>query len=497
MTGVIEQRTVLVVEDNPGDAALLEAHLEEEDSAQFRLEVAGTLAQGVALANSGVFDVALVDLSLPDARGLQTVDRFLAEAPGCPLIVLTGLDDWQVGRQAVQRGAQDFIFKGDATGPLLARAIGHAVERSELRKRLARALAVAHDNSDNLDQIVSRSVEGIVVADLEGAVRYVNPAAARLLGPDGAERLVAPLTLPAEPGVVTELEVALPGGQRIAEVRCFRTTWDGQDAQLVFLRDVTEQRRAEGEVRALAEDLERRVEARTAALEAARREMESFSYSVSHDLQAPLRTMTGFSVMLLEDYADVLDDEGRDLLQRIDGAAKRMRGLIEALLSLSKVSRRPLAHGKVDIAALAADVVEELKVSDPTHRPTVTLPGPIEVEGDGALLRDALQNLLNNAWKFTRTVADPWVEISRVATEDGLVGFCVRDNGVGFDPRLADRLFAVFQRLHTEAAFKGTGIGLATVQRIAQRHEGRVWAESELGAGASFYFVVGRPAASG
>ena len=226
-------------------------------------------------------------------------------------------------------------------------------------------------------------------------------------------------------------------------------------------------------------------------LELANKELEAFSYSVSHDLRAPLRSMDGFSQALLEDYADKVDAEGKDYLHRIRGAAQRMADLIEALLALSRVTRSEVHRAPLDLSALAGAIAAELQQREPGRQAEWVIQGGLATEGDARLLRAVLENLLGNAWKFTAARAPALIEFGVWAGSDGWPTYFVRDNGAGFDMAYEDKLFGAFQRLHTQAEYAGTGIGLATVQRIIHRHGGRVWAEGAPGKGATFYFTLG------
>jgi len=226
-------------------------------------------------------------------------------------------------------------------------------------------------------------------------------------------------------------------------------------------------------------------------LELANKELEAFSYSVSHDLRAPLRSIDGFSQALLEDYADKVDAEGKDHLHRIRGAAQRMADLIEALLALSRVTRSEVHRAPLDLSALAGAIAAELQQREPGRQAEWVIQGGLATEGDARLLRAVLENLLGNAWKFTAARAPARIEFGVWAGSDGRPTYFVRDNGAGFDMAYEDKLFGAFQRLHTQAEYAGTGIGLATVQRIIHRHGGRVWAEGAPGKGATFYFTLG------
>jgi signal transduction histidine kinase len=233
-------------------------------------------------------------------------------------------------------------------------------------------------------------------------------------------------------------------------------------------------------------------EARAAFVEELERkivELEAFSYSVSHDLRAPLRSIDGFSQLLLEDYRGKLDSKGEDYLHRVSDSAQRMGELIDDLLLLSRVGRAEIKRNPSDLSSIARTVFEELRRKDPDRRVDLRVAEKLVAEADNGLMRVALDNLLGNAWKFTAKVRDPRIEIGTEERQEGAV-FFVRDNGAGFDMSYAEGLFHPFQRLHTESDFPGTGIGLATVHRIIDRHGGRIWAEGAVGQGATFFFTI-------
>jgi signal transduction histidine kinase len=237
------------------------------------------------------------------------------------------------------------------------------------------------------------------------------------------------------------------------------------------------------------DELEQKVLERTAQLATANKELEAFSYSVSHDLRAPLRSIDGFSLALLEDCSDSLNSVGKQHLQRIRAAAQRMSTLIDELLNLARVARSEIRWGAVDLSTLSRSIAEELKTTEPGRDVRFLIADGAVVKGDSELLRVAMENMLNNAWKYTSAHSTARIEFGW-SQQDGKTVYFVRDDGAGFDPRYASRLFGAFQRLHSIQEFSGTGIGLATVQRIIHRHGGEIWAEGAVEKGATFYFIL-------
>lgn len=269
-----------------------------------------------------------------------------------------------------------------------------------------------------------------------------------------------------------------------------RRTGELEASNTRLAAEVEERSRAEREISRLNTELENRVRERTAQLETANKELEAFSYSVSHDLRAPLRSIDGFGQALMDDFPQHLPEEARRYLDRIRAATSRMGQLIEDLLNLARVSRRSLERRTVDLSRIAREVVSDLRQREADRELEVSVWDGMIDEGDPQLLQIVMENLLGNAWKFTAKTDNARVEVGALKDRGRGTTYFVRDNGAGFDMKYADKLFGAFQRLHAARDYSGTGIGLVTVQRIIHRHGGRIWAEAEVGKGAVFYFTL-------
>lgn len=264
---------------------------------------------------------------------------------------------------------------------------------------------------------------------------------------------------------------------------------DGNVKRIVLVyNDITDLKRTQNELSQLNADLEQRVEERTALYQEVNSELESFCYSISHDLRAPLRHINGFTNILREDYSDALGETGRDFLKRICTVSEKMGRMIDDLLRISRVSRTTMNFVDVDLSKIAESAADMFREADPDRTVAFRIAGGLSACGDAALLGIVMQNLIGNAWKYSAGNREALIEVGRQNIDDKDV-FFVRDNGVGFDMNYCDKLFHVFERLHGKE-FEGSGIGLATVQRIITRHHGEVWAESEVGKGATFYFTL-------
>jgi PAS domain S-box-containing protein len=378
------------------------------------------------------------------------------------------------------------------------------------------ALEELQKSHNLLQAVIESTPDAILVKDFQGRYLMINSTVAKIqgkpqseiLGKDDCELFGPEIGLPlmeTDRRIMTtgETEIVdediLIAGNRRTYLSTKSVWWDGQGnvvGLIVISRDISDRKRSEQQIRELNESLERRVAQRTAQLEAANKELEAFSYSVSHDLRAPLRGIDGFSRALLERYADQLDEKGKHYLQRIRAGTQRMGELIDDLLQLSRVTRSEMHLTLVDLSALAKAIAAELEQTQPERQVAWVITPGLVANGDARLLRVVLENLLNNAWKFTSNRACSRIEFGKILEKDLSTAYFVRDNGAGFDMTYVDKLFGAFQRLHTTTQFPGTGIGLATVQRIIHRHGGQVWAQGAVEQGATFYFTLPADAGS-
>jgi PAS domain S-box-containing protein len=407
--------------------------------------------------------------------------------------------DVEIASQTLRLGAQQagFVVVHDITDRKKAE---RALKQSEIQKAA----------------IFESALDCIISMDVDGRVVEFNPAAERTFGyrrSDAVGKPLADLIIPpnlrqahrdgllrAAAGQHTLLgnrielrAMNADGAEFPVEVTITRLQSEvgGRILYTGFLRNISDRKRAEEDLLSLNAELEERVRQRTAQLQVAVDELEAFSYSVSHDLRAPLRSIDGFSQALVEDAGPLLSAQTRSHVDRICGATHRMAQLIDDLLTLSKVSRGDMKHECIDVSDLANRIVGELHHRTPARSVKLTIAPAMVANGDARLLRIAFENLLENAWKFTGNRADAHIEVGQ-KSRDGLgTVYYVRDNGAGFDPVYVGKLFGPFQRLHAASEFQGSGIGLATVRRIIHRPGGLVWAEGHPGQGACFYFTLG------
>ncbi len=460
-----------------------------------------------------------------EAAGNGLCHRLLAAGDGpceeCP--VCRTLQDGDVheavvdlprdGRRARFRVVSSPV-RDDADEVIAATAILEDVtERLRVEELMRRAERLeAEMEISRFKDILDNTTDLVAVIAPDGYLRYLNVAGRRLLqweldeditgrtayefhAPDVSDRVrrygvpyarehgawcAESAFLAADGTEVPTLQVLIAHYDAAGEVSYYST----------IATDITKLKTAEGQIRRLNEELEQRVRERTAELEAVNRELEAFCYSVSHDLRTPLRGIDGFSHALLEDYGDRLDENGRDYLLRVRQGAARMSALIDDLLGLSRLSRREMSCGEVDLSAMAAEILDALQRQEPDREVVIDIQPEIRApQADPSLLHSVLENLLTNAWKFSRDRRPAEITFG-VRDDGGEAVYYVSDNGIGFDMVFAEKLFEPFQRLHSESEFEGTGIGLASVQRVIHRHGGRIRAESSPDGGATFFFTL-------
>ena len=369
-------------------------------------------------------------------------------------------------------------------------------------------MTVATGNESLAQGLLEAAPDAVVIVDEAGNIMLVNAQTEKLFGYSREElvgqpvEILIPAALKRQHVLQRDAFIGAPrtrpmgmgrnlsglrkdGTQVPVEVSLSPMQTDQGSIVISIIRDATESKRVEREMRDLNAQLNQHMQ----ELVTANHELESFCYSVSHDLRAPLRSLDGFSLALLEDYADVLDDTGKDYLRRICNSSHQMAQLIDGLLKLSRITRSELHRQQLDISAIARRALMQQLRAAPSRDITVSIMEGMQAYGDHDLLAIAFGNLLGNAVKFTSKTLDPCIEVSMHAQQDSTV-FCVRDNGAGFDMAYADKLFGAFQRLHAADEFEGTGIGLAIVQRVIHRHGGKIWAEGAAGKGAVFYFTL-------
>jgi PAS domain S-box-containing protein len=452
-------------------------------------------------------NVILSDHGLPAFDGFTALSIAQAKSPDVPFIFVTGSLGEEMAIKALKSGATDFVLKHHLT--TLPPALHRALRQAEFRVQRKRAEAELQLSEERYRTLVEISPDALFVESDEKIV-FINTAGARLLGADAPPALIGKspvqfihpdhrkriqqrtrrLYEEHRPLSFVEHKIVRLDGKVIhVEMAAAPLTFEGRPAAQVILHDISERKQAEEEIRRLNSSLEQRVVERTAELEAANKELEAFSYSVSHDLRAPLRHIEGFVEILRTTKSPKLDEEARGFLRTIADSTKQMGQLIDDLLAFSRTARAEVHKTDISLNEIVQNVLREMK-PDLEDRDIdwkiIDLP---HVEGDPLLIHQVLFNLICNAVKYTRPRKPAAIEIKSTSTNSEII-VCIQDNGVGFDMRYAHKLFGVFQRLHRATEFEGTGVGLANVRRIIHRHGGRTWAEGEVDEGARFYFSL-------
>jgi len=521
--------TLLLIDDSVTFREEFKSVLE---GAGYSVRTAGSGEDGLSAAVAVRPQLIIVDRVLPGIDGATVIQRLKQDIAfrNTPCLLLTAADSPGEEPRTLDAGADAYLRKGEDVHIILARidallrsgVTGSAVDPGA-RKLIAPKKVLAVDDSPTYlnvlaEELRSESYEVIAASSGREALQLLEVQAVdcilmdlRMPDLSGQETCQIIKKRPEWRNIplviltsVEESQAMVEGMNAGADDYIPKST----DFEVLRARVRAQLRRKqiEDEYRSIHKELvQKQVEAaearaaRTIAearaamvdeLEGKNRELEAFTYSVSHDLRAPLRSIEGFSKILTEECGDQLTPKAQHYLGRVVTAARRMGELIEALLQLARVDRAVLTRRSIDLSRLARGIAGELAQSDVKRSVEFIIEEDVRADADHALMPSVLENLLGNAWKFTCHVPAPIIEMGTLRQNDGLVYF-VRDNGAGFDPAHADKLFAPFQRLHSEAAFPGTGIGLATVQRIVDRHGGRVWAQSAVGHGATFFFTLG------
>jgi PAS domain S-box-containing protein len=526
---------ILIVEDNEDARLLLEDQLRVHG---YDVESAVNGVEALSKAHKFSPDLIVSDILMPEMDGFELCRQVKRDPSlkSLPFIfysaTYTGSED---KRFALSLGASRFIIKPQDPArfvqiveEVLSEHQKHKLKIPEkpsksdkelehmhsevLTKKLDKKLHELQTQKEYMQLITDAMPALISHIDNDYRYQYVNKAyedwyhvcrreiigkpVADVIG-EKAFQIIRPFMDKALAGEAVTFEALLPGrddSQRyiLAKYIPHDDNNSGSRGFFELANDITERKQAEQELKLHRERLEELVADRTAQLDVSNKELEAFCYTVSHDLRSPLRSVNGFSHMLMEDYAQSLDGNAMEYLQHIRDSAQRMDRLIDDLLNLARVSRSELKQETVNLTDIAHEVVEELKHGYSGRKMETIIEGDLIVQGDAGLLRVVLENLLDNAWKFTSQTTDSKVEFGSF-NKDGKVVYYVRDNGAGFSMDSVGKLFDAFQRLHASNDFPGTGIGLASVQRIIQRHGGEVWAEGEVGTGATFYFTIPNP----
>ncbi len=528
---------VIHLEDDPSDAFFVQKALEHENPDTEIVRVASPLDYLTAVANRSP-DLILIDSGAPGLSGTHAVELAREKHPHIPVIVVSGATNEKLVSSAFEAGATDYVVKHQLWQ--LSAAIRRA-RRSAEREQAGLELEQQALAKTRLVAVVQ---ELSLARDLDTIMAVVRKAARELTGADGAtfvlregefchyadENAIAPLwkgqrfpltscisgwaMLNRQPAVIEDIYVdpRIPADayrptfvqslvmvpiRTQSPIGAIGNYWARRHAatksEVELLQALANTTAVAMENVQLYNELEQRVNDRTQQLQAANQDLEAFSYSVSHDLRAPLRRIGGFAELLRQELPPGTSENSERFLGKIDFEITRMGGLIDDLLRLARFARVEMNWMKVNLNVLAADVVARLRASHPSHQVEFSMPTNLEAWGDPGLLQVVIENLLSNAWKYTLKRERAIVEFGSTSQPDGSMAFFIRDNGAGFSMEYADKLFTPFQRLHSEKEFAGNGIGLATVQRIIRRHGGQVWASAEVEQGATFSFTLPTP----
>jgi len=522
------QETVLIVDDSITFREAMKALLLE---AGYRVVVADTGEEGLRQAARVRPGAMIVDGELPGIDGATVIRRIRLDAAlrRIPCLLLTASSEQHAEVKALEAGADAFLRKSDDFAVMLARLravmrnTGVQAPEQDTVSLLGPKKILAVDDSETYlqalaDALRQDSYDVVLARSGEEAIELLNVQlvdcilldlmmpgfggletcrilkstpglrdipVVMLTAVEDRETMIEGLGAGADDFISKSSDFAVLQARVVAQLR--RKQFEDENRQF---REQLLQKEVEAAEARMAREVAEVRAALVEELEAKNKELDAFSYSVAHDLRAPLRSIDGFSQALLEDYGEVLDDTGQQYLRYVRESAQQMSALIDDLLELSRVTRSELVRGGLDLSSIAQEVGGRLSRRNPGREVKLVIGDGLQAQGDPRLLTVVFENLIGNAWKFSGKRDDPTIEVGRLDEDQEHPTFYVRDNGAGFDMAYAAKLFGVFQRLHSAEEFEGTGIGLATVQRIIHRHGGRVWAEGEIGKGATFFFTL-------
>lgn len=505
---MVRPLNLLIVEDSVIDAALVLEELRGKEFEPITSRRVDTPEEFKAALQEQTWDMIVSDYTMPNFSALVAFQMLRESGLDIPFIIVSGSIGEDLAVEALKKGVNDYLMKENPAR--LASAMGREIREVEERRIRRKVEDLLKETENSYQRLVDGVRDyGIFMVDITGKVMTWNSGAERMTGYSATEIIGQPNARfypageQADGKPQADLKMALNVGRYEGENLQVRKDGSVFCANVVITpvyqennllsgfsivtHDITERKRNESEIRDLAQSLERKVHERTAQLEVLNEELESFSYSVSHDLRAPLRQIINLSKIILSRYKEHLDAEGQQYLQYIFECSQRMTDLINAMLKLSRVSKAQLRPVQVNLSNMTREIAAEIQQRDPSRHVEFQIQEGVTGLGDLVLLKIVMQNLLDNAWKFTARQPHAVIAFGTFQ-EQGKDCYFVKDNGVGFDPAYGYKLFRAFQRLHPEDEFPGEGIGLATVNRIIHRHNGKIWAEGQPNQGATFFF---------
>ena len=500
---------ILMIDDSEDDANLIREAL-ENGGYHAITEVVDSAKDMLAAMETKTWDVITSDHGMPRFNAPEALKLASQTKPLVPFIIVSGEIDLNLAVSLMRNGAKDYITKTELSR--LVPVIERELHEVMLRKEIQKIESALKRSETRYRRLFETAEDGILILDaMTGQILDVNPFLIKIMGyskddflgkmlwhigffHDEEESKRAFIELQ-EKGYIRyeNLPLETSSGKKIS-VEFVSNTYMVNDIKVAQcnIRDISEHLKDEKEINKLNSELEQRVKERTQQLEVLNKELEAFSYSVSHDLRAPLRRIVTYLESLKDDIATKKGLRSNELIDKIGNNTQRMEQLIGALLDLSHLTRQPVEHTIVDLSKMSHQIAKELQQSQPDRKVVFTIADGIKVKGDAQLLRSVMENLLGNSWKYTSKNANATIQFGTMQQDFGSDAYFVKDDGAGFDMAYADKLFGAFQRLHSDKEFPGIGIGLATVQRIISRHKGRVWAESVLGVSTVFCFTLGK-----